>query len=138
MAAKDTFHDAVKNGLLREGWTVTHDPLYLKFGTAGLYIDLAAERILAAQKGQEKIAVEIKTFGGDSLVFDFHLAIGQFVNYQVTLENKEPSRLLYLAVPQEIYETFFQSLLAKAVIQKYQIPLIVYNPETEEILEWLT
>ena len=138
MAAKDIFHDAVKNGLQKEGWIVTDDPLSLKFGDTRVYIDLGAERILAAQKGEEKIAVEIKTFIGVSVVFDFHVAIGQFINYQVALENKEPSRLLYLAIPQEIHNTFFQSLLAKTVIAKYQIRLIIYDPEKEVIIEWLT
>ena len=138
MAAKDIFHDAVKHGLQKDGWTVTDDPLSLKFGDTRIYIDLGAERILAAERGEEKIAVEIKTFASGSVVFDFHVAIGQFINYQVALENKEPDRLLYLAVPQEIYNTFFQSLLATSVIQKHQIRLIIYDPEMEVIVKWLT
>jgi hypothetical protein len=138
MSAKDLFHDAVKNGLKKENWTITDDPLSLKFGDTRIYIDLGAEKILAAEKGEEKIAVEIKTFASASIVFDFHLAIGQFINYQVALENKDPTRSLYLAVPQEIYDSFFQSLLAKAVVNKYQIGLIVYDPESEVIIEWLT
>lgn len=66
------------------------------------------------------------------------MAIGQFINYQVVLENKEPDRILYLVVPQEIHNTFFQSLLAQSVIKKYQIKLIIYDPESEVIIEWLT
>jgi XisH protein len=138
MSAKDLFHNAVRSGLQKENWTITDDPLSLKFGDTRIYIDLGAEKILAAKRGEEKIAVEIKTFASASVVFDFHLAIGQFINYQVALENKDPGRLLYLAVPQEIYDSFFQSLLAKAVVNKYQIGLIVYDPESEVIIEWLT
>jgi hypothetical protein len=137
MAAKDLFHDAVKKGLEKEQWIITDDPLSLKFGDTRIYIDLGAEKVLAAEKGTEKIAVEIKTFASDSVVFDFHVALGQFLNYQVVLENKDPSRQLYLAVPEEIYNTFFQSLLAKAVVQKYQIQLITYDPEHEVIVQWL-
>ncbi|MDJ1168429.1 XisH family protein [Roseofilum sp. BLCC_M154] len=138
MSAKDRFHDVVRVGLEKEGWTITADPLSLKFGDSQIYIDLGAERILAAQKGEEKIAVEIKTFASDSLMFGFHLAIGQFINYQVALENLEPSRSLYLAVPQEIYETFFQSLLPQSVIQKHQIKLLIYDPPNEVIVTWIT
>ena len=138
MSAKDLFHNAVKSGLQKENWTITDDPLSLKFGDTRIYIDLGAEKILAAERGEEKIAVEIKTFASASVVFDFHLAIGQFINYQVALDNKDPTRLLYLAIPQEIYDSFFQSLLAKAVVIKYQIGLIVYDPESEVIIEWLT
>lgn len=138
MAAKDLFHDAVKKGLEKEQWIITDDPLSLKFGDTRIYIDLGAEKVLAAEKGTEKIAVEIKTFASDSVVFDFHVALGQFLNYQVVLENKDPSRKLYLAVPEEIYNTFFQSLLAKAVVQKYQIQLMIYDPEHEVIVKWLS
>lgn len=138
MGAKDRFHRVVRVALEKEGWKITADPLSLKFGDAQIYIDLGAEKILAAEKGEEKIAVEIKTFANDSVMFAFHIAIGQFINYQVALENLQPSRLLYLAVPQEIYDTFFQSLLAQTVMEKYQIRLIVYDPENEVIVEWLT
>jgi FKBP-type peptidyl-prolyl cis-trans isomerase 2 len=122
----------------KEQWIITDDPLSLKFGDTRIYIDLGAEKVLAAEKGTEKIAVEIKTFASDSVVFDFHVALGQFLNYQVVLENKDPSRKLYLAVPEEIYNTFFQSLLAKAVVQKYQIQLMIYDPEHEVIVKWLS
>jgi XisH protein len=138
MSAKDLFHDAVKIGLQKENWIITDDPLSLKFGDTRIYINLGAEKILGAERGEEKIAVEIKTFASASVVFDFHLAIGQFINYQVALENKDPMRLLYLAVPQEIHNSFFQSLLARAVIDKYQIRLLIYDPENEVIIEWLT
>lgn len=138
MAAKDLFHDAVKKGLEKEQWIITDDPLSLKFGDTRIYIDLGAEKLLAAEKGTEKIAVEIKTFASDSVIFDFHVALGQFLNYQVVLENKDPSRQLYLAVPEEVYNTFFQSLLAKSVVQKYQIRLMVYDPENEVIVKWLS
>ena len=111
MAAKDLFHDAVRTGLEKEQWTITDDPLSLKFGDTRIYIDLGAEKVLAAEKGTEKIAVEIKTFASDSVVFDFHVALGQFLNYQVVLENKDPDRRLYLAIPEEVYNTFFQSLM---------------------------
>lgn len=136
MAAKDIFHNAVKIGLQKEGWTITDDPLSLKVGDNRIYIDLGAEKLIAAEKEGEKIAVEIKTFAGDSPVFNFHVAIGQFINYQVALENKDPSRLLYLEIPQEIHDTFFQSLLAQQVIQKYQIRLIIYNSDQEVIVQW--
>jgi XisH protein len=138
MSAKDLFHNAVRNGLQKENWTITDDPLTVKIGDTRIYIDLGAERLLAAERGEEKIAVEIKTFGGVSVMFDFHVAIGQFINYQVALEDKDPDRRLYLAVPQEVYDSFFQSLLAKAVIQKFQIGLVIYEPESEVITQWLT
>lgn len=31
MPAFDRFHQAVKNALAKDGWTITHDPLHLRF-----------------------------------------------------------------------------------------------------------
>ena len=108
MSAKDIFHDKVKNALIKDGWTITADPYKLKWDEdENLYVDLAAEKVLAAEKDNEKIAVEIKTFIGKSTMFDLHLAIGQFLVYQIALEEKEPDRTLFLAVPIEILKDIF-------------------------------
>lgn len=77
MAARDKFHTAVKQALIKEQWSITHDPLNLKFGEYDqVQIDLGAEKVLAAEKDGEKIAVEIKSFLSDSSIFDFHVALG--------------------------------------------------------------
>lgn len=107
MAAKDTFHNAVKSALQKEGWLITHDPLYINFAEVEIYIDLGAERLLAAEKDGERIAVEIKTFLKPSAVSEFHTVLGQFLNYRFALQAEDPGRILYLAIPIEIYETFF-------------------------------
>ena len=62
MPAKDLFHDAVREALEKEGWTITDDPLYFTVGEVDFYIDLGAEQLIAAERGTEKIAVEIKSF----------------------------------------------------------------------------
>ena len=62
MAARDIFHKAVKQALQEDGWSITRDPLSFKFGDVNFQVDLAAERLFAAEKSGEKIAVEIKTF----------------------------------------------------------------------------
>ena len=68
--AKDIIHDQVKNALIKDGWTITHDPFTMKYGDARLFADLAAERTLAAKRNGEQIIVEIKSFLGASLVPD--------------------------------------------------------------------
>jgi predicted RecB family endonuclease len=60
--AKDRFHQVVKTALTKDGWNVTHDPLKIKVGGVDMEIDLGAERLLAAERGNEKIAVEVKSF----------------------------------------------------------------------------
>jgi hypothetical protein len=49
----------------------------IRVGHTDLQIDLGAERLLAAENGEQKIAVEIKVFGQASLVQAFHMAVGQ-------------------------------------------------------------
>jgi hypothetical protein len=66
MAARDAFHDAVKQGLIKDGWTITHDPLVIRLGKRNMLIDLAAENLLAARREDQNIAVEIKSFTGPS------------------------------------------------------------------------
>ena len=107
MAAKDKFHDSVRNALEKDGWKITHDPLHVKFGRVEMQIDLGAEQLLAATKGTQKIAVEIKSFLGLSFITDFYNALGQFLSYQLALELQEPERILYLAVPVETFDEFF-------------------------------
>lgn len=96
--AKDKYHEAVRKALVKDGWTITHDPYTISAGSKEVYIDLGAERIIAAEKGIEKIAVEIKTFRSASDIYDFERAIGQYVLYHSALRRREPERVLYLAV----------------------------------------
>ncbi|BAZ16226.1 fdxN element excision controlling factor protein XisH [Calothrix sp. NIES-4071] len=83
MSAKDKFHETVKNALQKDGWTITDDPLKIRVtATSKLYIDLGAEKIIAANRNGEKIAVEVKSFLGASTMTEFHVAIGQYTNYR--------------------------------------------------------
>lgn len=136
MPARDVFHQAVRVALEKEGWTITHDPLPIPYGLIDLYIDLGAERLLAAQRGTERIAVEVKSFIGSSLVREFHTALGQFLNYRLVLEQQEPDRELYLAVPFETYTVFFSQDLPQLAIKRHQLKLLIYNAEQEEITLW--
>jgi hypothetical protein len=136
--AKDKFHDAVKNGLIKEGWIITNDPLFLQFGGVDLFVDLGAEKLIAAQKENQKIAVEIKSFLSYSVISDFHQAVGQVMNYRLILQQEEPDRVLYLAVPLDIYETFFKLEFTQLAIANYQFKLIVYDTEQGGIVQWIS
>lgn len=137
MPAKDIFHSVVKNALEKDGWTVTDDPLYIEFGGIDLYIDLGAEKgIIAAQKNELKIAVEVKSFTGISLISEFHKALGQYLNYKEALRIEEPDRKLFLAVPSDIYNNFFSLELIRIVTEEYRIRLVVYNVKEEAIIKW--
>jgi hypothetical protein len=136
--AKDLFHNNVKIALQKDGWNITHDPYKLRYGNTEVFIDLAAEEAIAAEKEGRKIAVEIKSFAGGSNISEFHTALGQFLNYRIALEvSKEPDRILYLAVPVDTYEIFLRFEPAKTVIERYAVRLIIYSPNQEVIDQWI-
>ncbi len=138
MSARDRFHALVRIALEKEGWVITHDPYHIDLGFVDFYIDLGAELLLAATKDDRKIAVEIKTFLATSTISEFHTAIGQFINYRIALEDDDPERWLYLAVPLDVYKRFFRYPFIQTVIVRNKIPLLVYDTEKQEIAEWIS
>ncbi|MDB9494588.1 XisH family protein [Spirulina major CS-329] len=134
--AKDLFHNVVKTALIKDGWIITDDPLFLNVGGVDLFVDLGAEKLLAAERDGDKIAIEIKSFLSASSLADFHLAIGQFMNYRVALQSADPERQLFLAIPDTAYNTFFQKEFPLMVIKQYQLRFFVYDTENEVITLW--
>jgi hypothetical protein len=140
MPTKDIFHNAVKNALIKDGWTITDDPLYLDYGGIDMYVDLGAEKIIAAEKlsdqGTEKIAVEIKSFLQTSMTYEFHTALGQYLNYRLALDDIQPERKLYLAISEETYETFFILPFTQKSVERNKINLLIYDTKKEVIKRW--
>lgn len=100
-------------------------------------IDLAAENLFVAERGLEKIAVEIKSFAGVSQVYDFHLAVGQFVDYRIALREKEPERVLYIGITDDVWDGIFSLPFAQMVIREMAIKIIVVNPDQIMVSKWI-
>lgn len=137
MPAKDFYHDIVKNALIKDGWIITNDPLRLKWGVRELFVDLGLTKLIAAEKGEQKIAVEIKSFTNPSMIADLEQALGQYLIYRAVLEEVEPDCLLYLAIRQATYQSIFSEPIGQLVLQKYQINLLVCDTQKEEIVQWI-
>ena len=137
MSAKDIFHNTVRSALEKDGWTITNEPLFLQPSQeVTMKVDLGAQKLLSAEKGNQKIAVEVKSFIGLSAISEFHTAVGQFLNYQVALDKLEPERILYLAIPTDIYQDFFTDSFVQEVVKRYQIKLLVFHVQKQEIVLW--
>jgi len=134
---KDRFHDVVRTALEKDNWKITADPYEVSIDDVDFEIDLAAEKLLAAERENQKIAVEVKSFISTSNVSDFHTALGQFLNYRDALARIEPDRQLYLAVREPIYESFFQRRFIMAAVERYQVRLVIYDVKKEVIVQWL-
>ena len=135
--AKDTYHETVKTALIKDGWKITDDPLRLKVASRTLYVDLGAKKLLAAEKEGLLIAIEIKSFLGASLINNLEQALGQYIIYSQILSQQAPDRLLYLAIPESVFSDFFSEELPQSVIQFNRVKLLVFQPETEEIVQWI-
>jgi hypothetical protein len=136
MPARDTYHNQVKQALINDGWTITHDPLRLQWGRKDMYVDLGAEQLLGAEKDMRKIAVEIKSFSGLSEMDDLEKAVGQFVLYHDVLKRVEPDRILYLAVNEATFIDLFEEPIGTLLIENKRVRLLVFDPEQEVIERW--
>jgi XisH protein len=136
MAAKDGFHEAVKQALSKDGWQ-NIEPMTLRYGMTKLEIDLSADRFFAAQKANIQIAVEVKSFAAPSVVYEFHQEIGQYINYRMVLRRVQPTRIPYLSVSTEVYERFFRSEFFQDSLEEQHVNLVIVNSASEEIARWI-
>ena len=137
MPALDRYHEPVRKALVKDGWTITDDPLQLSVGKRTLSVDLGAERsLIGAERNQQRIAVEIKTFGGVSPVADLQQAVGQFVMYKSILSQAEPDRELYLAVSEEVRDSILSEEVGQIMLRDYIDRLFYFSVEREEIVTW--
>lgn len=137
MAAKDIFHDMVVNALIHDGWVITHDPYTISLGQKKVFIDLGAERIVAAEKGSQKIAVEIKSFRNMSEIHDLEQALGQYALYNSLLARLEPERKLFLAVSHSVYENIFTEPIARPALEDLHVQVVTFDPQKELIVRWI-
>jgi hypothetical protein len=137
MPRKDLHHDAVKIALEKEGWRIIREHLDITVGGIGLFVDLEAEAVYVAEREGEQIAVEIKTFKGQSLVTNMHEALGKYEMYEVALRFMRPELTIYLAIPLPVYQDFFQEILIQEVIKVKKINLVVYNADNQTIEKWI-
>jgi hypothetical protein len=102
-----------------------------------VFIDLEAERmVIAAEQGDKKIAVEVKSFVGASAVADLRDAVGQYVMYRSVLRRADPERVPYLAIDAETAQTVFAEPLAEYLVDDEQVHLLIVSIDVERILAW--
>jgi XisH protein len=51
---------------------------------------------------------------------------------------REPERLLYLAIPENIYNRFFEEPVIQKTMQEEKFKLVLYNQATQIITQWIT
>jgi hypothetical protein len=147
MPPRDTIHNTVKRAIAKDGWEITHDPYVISYGERFLFVDLGAtasstsEQIqggfIGAERKGSRIAIEIKEFRGQSAVVDLEQALGQYVLYQLLLNQVDPERELYLAITNITYSDIFSEPIGKVVINNLPLKLLVVDLEKEEVNQWI-
>jgi|SRR5579871_184199 len=139
MPAKDLYHDAFVRSLQKEGWTITHDPLVLKVDETDLFLDLGAEKFVTAERGNERIAVEVKSFVNRSGTQELERSVGQFIVYSdaLHLSVQHADRILYVAIRTSTYLALFETGPGKMLLNNHRLRLIVFDAEQEEIRQWI-
>ncbi len=136
MPAKNIDHDAVRDALVADGWTITDDPLKVQYGNRRVYVDLGDERALAAERDGRRIAIEIQSFVCDSHMDSLHHAVGQYCVYRVILARTKAERELYLAVSEETHGEALSDQIGLAVIADLDIKLLIFDPMSRRVVEW--
>ena len=134
----DFYHETVKTALVKDGWTITDDPMPLYFEPKNLFVDLGGEKVISVQKGATKIAIEIKNFLAPSYMNELEKAVGQYIVYQIILAKDKPDVKLYLGVEKSAFEQIFSQGIGNAIREHIQMKIMVFDADKEEIIEWTT
>jgi len=134
MPAKDRYHDTVKRALEKDGWEIKQDPASIRIGERFIYIDLLAEN-----DDTEAIFIEIKGFEQTpSPITYLSNTVGQIMIYRAALDFRQIKLPVYLAVPTDIQKGLLSEPFAKHVLRYLNIKLVIYDVDTEEIIQWET
>ena len=135
--AKDIIHEAVKQALLKDGWTIIADPYPLQYAEFSLRADLAAERFSATEERVRRIIIEVKSFAGLSFIHQFQQAIGQYSMYRDAVELNNLQYEIYLAVSNTAYQDNFHQLAVQNSIEKHNLKLVIVDIDDEQVLIWI-
>jgi hypothetical protein len=134
---RDSIHEPVKQAFIKDGWEITYDPYVISYGERFLFVDLGASSMIGIRQGTKDIAIEIKEFRGQSQIADLEQAIGQYTLYRLLLNQVDPEREVYLAIPEETYNDIFSEPIGKLAIAQLSLKLVIVNLAKQEISQWI-
>lgn len=133
MPAKDAYHDAVVRALIKDGWTIVQEQVYLSDGQRHCWVDLSAQR-----ESEALILVEIKGLeSGASPLVSLMSAVGQYVFYRAMLDFLGLEFELFLAVPEAAYASLLLSPAARRMVTDTRLRFLVFEPRREEVVNWV-
>lgn len=68
---------------------------------------------------------------------DLDRALGQYTLYHDVMAEREPQRILYLAVPQAVFVEVFEEPIGKLILKNRRVRLVIFDPSAEVISQWI-
>jgi len=134
LPAKDRYHDAVIHALIKDGWKITGEQVKVIIEDRYLFIDIEATK--AAD--DRIVLIEVKELENTpSPVAALAAALGQYFLYRTALADVDIQTPLYLAVPKTTHEGILSEKLGRLSIAQGKVSLVIFDPETEEIVQWI-
>ncbi|TAK34371.1 MAG: fatty-acid oxidation protein subunit alpha [Saprospiraceae bacterium] len=115
---------------------MTHDPMTISLPDMDLFVDLGIERFVGAQKGNRKIAIEIKSFGRTDRINKFYEALGQVLVYRLALMKEKIEREVWLAIPQKARQSLFETIIVQEALSHFQLNLLIFDQLNKKIVQW--
>jgi hypothetical protein len=134
LPAKDRYHDTVKHALVKDSWTITGEHVKIGIENRALYIDIEA----TSASAHMVVLIEVKELEDVlSPIEALAHAYGKYALYRLALDDAGRDINLYLAVTQAAYQGILSEKIGKLAIANAQIALMIFDPEREEIVEWI-
>ncbi len=134
MPTEDVVHPSIVRALVKDGWRIEKEQVFIRFGTRRLWIDLHISKPEIST-----ILVEVKGFQAyASPVEALAQAVGQYIVYRAALRFREMGHLpLYLAVPNAIYATLFDEPIGEWTRREAALNLLIVDLVREEVVQWI-
>jgi len=134
LPVKDHDHHTVIRALVKDGWTITGEQVKLIVEDRYLFIDIEATQ----SSSRSVVLIEVKQLAeATSLVEVLANAVGKYLLYRWALDESGASTPLYLAVSQTAYKGILSEKIGMLAIEQGKIALLVFDPEREEIVQWI-
>ena len=137
MPRKDQIHEAVKNALIKDGWTVLNDPYRIEYEDADVYADLRIEKQVSGGSAHRVLVIEVKEFTGPSPLNRLEEALGQYQLYRSYLRAIAPDEEVYLAVDKASFEKLFVRKSFQRIVEDYNLAILVVDIPREELFQWI-
>jgi hypothetical protein len=137
MPRKDEIHTAVRNALIKDGWTITDDPFRIVYADTDVYADLRIVKTIDGAVAHRALVIEIKGFTGDSPIHSLENALGQYELYRIYLQRIAPADKLYLAITTATYKKQFLRPAFALIVNEKSLPLLVVDTKEEEVIQWI-